>query len=371
MHGGDIYNNRVKYDHSVNLNPYLADYDRKGKDEYEMRVVQRIISAQLNGLEYGERYPDIDQTRLRSILAGFEGVKPEWVFAGCGASQLIMAAVAAESPTCALLTEPCFTGYMYALNALDHDCHIKHSFLKEEDGYALTEDILDQMTDEVGMMFITDPNNPTGKNVDRDLLLRILARAAKMGIAVVLDESFYPFSEGYEKGRTATLVRKYKNLYVIKSFTKSFALPGIRMGYVVSSKNNIAKLRQQLPEWNLPTLSDYVMRACVSIWDDDLYERSMNLIRDERAFLEDSLQKLGLKTFSSDTAFILFKGPEELYKRLLRRHILIRKCDDMGGTDQAPGEALYRIAVKRLEDNAKLIKAIGQVLEKIRENEAQ
>ena len=347
MHGGDIYNNRVDHDFSVNLNPYQDD-----------EVLKRIKEAYTIGVNAGKRYPDIDQKSLRRALSEYEGVDPECIFAGSGASQLLMAAVAAIGPKCALLTEPSFSGYRYVLSA-NGGCRIKQHFLKEEDGFELTPDVPECLTDDVDVMFLTDPNNPTGRNIDEQLLHRILDKASDNNTAVVLDESFYTISEGYGPGRSARLIAEYPGLFIIRSFTKSFALPGIRMGYVLSSSGGTEKIRKHLPEWNLPSLSEEVMKECAKILQDDVfYDRSMDLIGKERDFLGRELTGLGFTVFDSDTLFLLIKGREGIYEKLLAEGVLIRKCDDFEGLDGH----FYRIAVKDHEENVHLVETLKQTL---------
>lgn len=336
MHGGDIYNNRVVLDHSVNLNPYFDTGD---------------------GADPARLYPDTDQSELRKIIASSENVEPENVFSGCGASELLMAAAYAFKPKCALFIEPCFTGYRHVVGALG-DCVIKRYYLRDEDGFALTEGFAGALSSDVDMIFIADPNNPTGRNIDNALLIKIFDRARELGITVLLDESFYPLSRGYDSRRSAGFIREYENLVIIRSYTKTFALPGIRMGCVVSSSENIEKIRAHLPEWNLPAHTEEVMKECVGKWNKEIYEGSMRLIETERVFLSDELSRLGFTVYPSDTAFILFKGPEGLYEKLLEQGVLIRNCDDYDGL----GSGYYRIAVRRHDENVRLAGAIRSIV---------
>ena len=361
MHGGDIYNNRVKYDFSVNLNPYPASWaDRKHKnDEHIHRIANSLAGSLLYGLDSGQKYPDIDQTELRNDLAGSEGVKIENVFAGCGASELLMAVSRVLMPKTALLIEPCFTGYKHVLSSVGCSNIVRY-FLKEEDGFVFTDDVIGCISDDIDVVFLADPNNPTARNIDPDLLIQIIDAAKSHKTAVVLDESFFDISEGRMR-RSADLMKRYEDIYIIRSYTKSFALPGVRMGYVITSGENITRIRAQLPEWNLPSLSESVMSACAKISEDDrYYSDSMELVRKERDFLIRGLTDLGMTVFDSDTVFLLIKGPEGLYEKLLRSHILIRKCDDMAGLDGC----FYRIAVRDHKANTHLINTLKRQLKK-------
>ena len=365
MHGGDIYNNRVDHDHSVNLNPYLTDPKCRDTDGYSESVKKMLRDAQLEGLELGGLYPDPEQKRLREELGKLDGVGSECVLAGCGASQLLMAICSALYPKTALLAEPSFSGYKYALKASGASC-IKQHFLREEDGFLLTEDILQSLSDDIDVLFLTDPNNPTGKNIDGKLLGGILDTARRKNIYVIVDESFYTISDAFCNGRSRELIGRYDNLFIIRSFTKSFSLPGIRMGYVIAAPQHIAKIREKLPEWNLPALSEKVMLACAKISEDGrMFERSARLIRSERDYLSRRLTDLGFKVYDSDTVFLLVKGPAGLYEKLLERGILIRKCDDFKGLESAAvafGSDFYRIAVKDHEENVHLTDILREMI---------
>ena len=347
MHGGDIYNNSVDIDFSVSLNPYVTD---------ELKAV--ISEAATEGIASANVYPDPGQMEVRSAIADMEGTTPECVFAGSGASELLLATAHMCNPGKALLIEPCYSGYEYALNCI-RDCEIKRYYLKEEEDFCLTEDVLDVITDDIDTIFLGDPNNPTGKNIDRNLLEKILDKTAKFNIALVLDRSFYMLSDPYIKNtdeKYSELISKYKNLFIIISFTKCFALPGIRMGYVISCSDNVLKLSRNLPEWNLSSVSNALMRRFSEIANGrKFFEESIGMIKTERDFLTEKLSETGFIVFKSDANFLLFKSQEDTYEKFLKERILIRKCDDFHGLD----EGFYRIAVRSREDNIKLINVVA------------
>ena len=303
-------------------------------------------------------YPDPAQKAVRSALADMENIDMECVFAGNGASELLLASARMLNPGKALLIEPCYTGYEYALKCV-RDCGIRRYLLREEEGFCLTEDILDAITDDIDVICLADPNNPTGKNIDGNLLEKILDRSDELNISVVLDRSFYMLSNAYNKNtdeKYTELIPKYKNLFIIKSFTKCFALPGIRMGYVISSSDNVLKLSRHLPEWNLSSVSDTLMRR-LSVYakDGKFYRDSIEQIKTERSFLMRELSGTGFKVFESDTNYLLIKSHKNIYEKLLDKGILIRRCDDFYGLS---GD-FYRIAVKGREDNIHLIETLA------------
>ncbi len=353
MHGGvDNYSHNIDIDFSVNLNPFvLPDRKRQAVDE-----------AIAEGIAHAGSYPDLFQRDVRAAVAAMHGVGDDLVIAGNGASELIMAAVPAFAPKKALLIEPAYSGYERALCAAG--CEIMRYRLKEEDGFNLTDDVLSHITEDIEMIFLQDPWNPVGKNIDEALLRQILDKTDSLGITTVLDESFYLLSDksgGMLLRDMRQMLERYRNLLVISSFTKSFALPGIRMGYAVSLPENIDKLSRSLPEWNLSCIASPVMPVCAKITaSGDFLLNSVEYIKTEREYLTEGLKDLGLKVYESDTVFVMFKceASTDLYGALLQKKILIRDLADMSGL----GRGFYRVAVRNRDDSMRLIDAIGEAL---------
>jgi threonine-phosphate decarboxylase len=345
-HGGDIYRNKVNIDFSVNLNPKGAPVE--------------VIKGAAASLEKADAYPDIRQDEIRWAIADYAELSPDSVLAGSGASELIMALVRAVAPKTALLYEPCFSGYEHALKA--QGVGIKRHLLKEQNSFAITDEDTGALTDDIDMVFICDPGNPSGAAIDNEVLTRLLDRALTKGIFVCLDESFLALSDKGEKteeGSQAELVKRYSNLAILRSMTKVFALPGIRMGYVLSDGGNIERIRAQLPEWNLSVVAKGAMEAGIEVLRKRAFiAGAMAEIKTERQFLSENLSRLSMEVFSSDTCFILFKGPEGLWEKLLTRGILIRDCSNFVGL----GPGYYRIAVRGHEDNRALIRAMEEVV---------
>ncbi len=374
-HGGDIYRNNVKLDHSVNLSP--------------LTLPDSVREAMQRGLDAAGFYPDTEQTGVRNALADADGVDADNVYAGSGASELILACVRAVNPRKVLLIRPCYSGYDHALYSLSRDavtdsnsCRVPVSsqpeiceyFLTEENGFRLSEDITEHMDESIDLMFLTDPWNPTGLNIPDGLLRHILERALACNIQVVLDQSFLFMSDKTASGvqakskespdqaeefTPAALVAAYDNLFIIRSYTKLFALPGIRMGYIISSADNISMIRKQLPEWNLSSVASAAMEACAEVIKNTIYvHKCTSNIITEREYLIKELRSMGLKVYSSDTAFILLRSEYELYNGLLKHGILIRDCSDYKGL----GKGYYRIAVRDRKSNEILVNAIRQLL---------
>ena len=338
-HGGDIYRNKVNIDFSVNLNP--------------LGTPERVKAAVAESIGRASFYPDIMQEEVRNVIAGALGIDKSLVYAGSGASELIMALVRAARPKKALLFEPAFSGYEYALEAVG--CEIQRHYPGEEKSFALTCDDIAAIEDDCDMVFVCDPSNPSGQGIDDGVLTAVLDKAAKMNACVCLDESFFLLSDKAAEenaGMRDKLAEEHKNLIIVRSLTKILAMPGIRMGYVLASPDIIGRISRQLPEWNLSVCCEAGIKAGIKeIYETDFVGRTVEMIKRERKTLADGLTELGLKVFGSDTSFLLIKGPVDLYQKLLKRGILIRDCRDYSGL----GKGYYRIAVRSHEDNCRLL----------------
>ncbi len=353
-HGGNIYNKTVDIDFSVNLNPYKLSGS----------LEQSIRDAIDDGIRDAIHYPDPAQAKVRAAISEAEKVPADCICAGSGASELIFAVTDLVDPKTALIIEPGFGGYAHALSSR-RDCKVRRYILDENDGFEAGDEVADEITDEVDIIFVQDPINPTGRNINGTILDKILEKANKCGSTVLIDRSFYMLSEASlspDSKMFENYVNKHNNIFIVNSYTKSFALPGLRMGYVMSTKDNIRSLFTHLPEWNLSSVASSVMTKCAKITADTAYlKESVSFIAKERAYLEDELKRLGFKVFESDTVFILFKDEggayKGLYDTLLEGGILIRKCDNFKGLDRN----YYRVAVRSRADNEKLTAAIRKI----------
>lgn len=328
-HGGDIYRNSVRLDFSVNTNPL-------GISESVKRAV--ISEADSFGV-----YPDAQCMCLRREIAVYEGVSEENVVCSNGAAEMIFAVARAINPNRALLIAPTFSEYERALLAVG--CEVKYHLLAEENNFCIEEDFLDKLHD-IDMIFICNPNNPVGNIIRRDIMERIIEKCDKENIVCVADECFMDLAQGYSvKGKVP----------VIKAFTKTYAMAGLRLGYMMCDTELADKVKQQLPMWNVSFAAQTA--GVVALCDEGYVEKSIALIKDERDFLQSELSRLGFKTFPSDANFVLFKGMGGIGEALLKRGMLIRDCSNFRGLS----DGFYRIAVREHEENIELIKELGDI----------
>ena len=230
IHGGDVYSARQKMkqeplDFSANINP--------------MGMPPGAVRAAADALQQCTQYPDPLCRELRAALAAYEGIPAEQIVCGNGAADLIFRIVAATHPRRALLLAPTFAEYEQALRAMD--CSIAYFPLQESEGFVLPEAFLQQLTPEINLLFLCNPNNPTGRTVPPALLREIWKRCEEAGILLVVDECFNEFLEHPEQNTLKGVLKTGANSVILKAFTKSFAMPGLRLGYGLCGNGDLAE----------------------------------------------------------------------------------------------------------------------------------
>lgn len=341
MHGGDIYRNRIELDFSVNTSP--------------TGVPERVMRALKDSLSMIDRYPDIRCEELKEMLSEAHNIPEEKIVCGNGASELIMAAVHAAKPKNALLTAPGFGGYEYALSAVGAE--ISYHYLKEETGYEVGEDMISLLKERrPAFLFIANPNNPTGRAVTEGRMEEIAGVCKEQDTLLVIDECFADLADD---GFFCSFEKKlpdYRNVVILKAFTKNYCIPGVRLGYCLCSDAKLAKkIREQLPEWNVSVLAQCAGVAALGEKED--MRRARGFIKKEREYLEGELTGLGIRVFPSNVNYLLFYDDRDWYELLLKAKILIRDCSDYEGLEKG----YYRIAVKRHEENLRLVEQMKRM----------
>ena len=143
----------------------------------------------------------------------------------------------------------------------------------------------------------------------------------------------------------------------IRAFTKIFAIPGVRIGYLINSDEELfRRIASQLPEWNLSTFAQHAGLACVM--EQEYITQTRDYVEQEGAFLSEELRNMGFEVYPHVANFLLLYTELPLYERLLKKGILIRDCSNFKGFPKG----YYRIAIKRREENEQLLKTIGDIL---------
>ena len=190
--------------------------------------------------------------------------------------------------------------------------------------------------------------------MEKAVLTEVIKACEKAGTILVVDECFLPLTGKEKECSLAYNIVSHKSLIVLRAFTKSFAIPGVRLGYALCSRKSIADtIKSHLPEWNLSIFAQMAGVECLKHLE--YIDEAVELIEKEREFLSDGLKDLRLKVFNSDANYILFKSENKTLKEnLLLYNILIRDCSDYAGLEKG----YYRIAVKQHNENEGLLSAL-------------
>lgn len=329
-------------DFSANINPL-------GAPEAALKAAHNALEEEIG------TYPDLEYTELRASLADYLAVPGGTVLpTNGGAEALFLAARAAveEARGSALVLEPTFSEYAAAARAAGLE--VEHVVARRpEDEFRLDFDILDKALEDasgVRLVFICNPNNPTGEALSRPEVLRAAERVREAGATLVVDEAFADFAPDISVADEVC-----ESLYVARSFTKFFAVPGLRLGCLVS--HDVEHVRAFQPSWPVNAVAAAVGIAAAR--EEGFKEATLSKVEARRGELLRALGTLkGITVYSGAANFLLARGPEWLPLRLAGRGILVRGCEPFVGL----GPGFFRVAVRGAGENGRLIAALRDVL---------
>ncbi|MEW6417349.1 MAG: threonine-phosphate decarboxylase CobD [Nitrospirota bacterium] len=341
LHGGNIYEIKRRYkkeviDFSANINPL-------GLTEDIRREFIKCYKLILH-------YPDPEAEDLIRQIAGHWGIDEENILIGNGSTEFIYLIAHTFKPKRALIPAPTFSEYERASSIIG--CKIIFSKLAEDDSFRLKT--VDPNFD---ISFICNPNNPTGNMLIKD------RRFDLRSSLIVIDEAFMDFLPDEKRHTFIPEAVKDKRFIVLRSFTKFFALPGLRIGYLIAHKDLIKRLKQLQPPWTVNSIAQYLAKILLN--DKDYIEKSRKLINEGREFLFNELATpKGLKLYPSVANFLLVKVIDSrldssiLTGRLIQKGILIRNCSNFRGLNSR----YFRVAVRSHKEKIKLISALREIL---------
>jgi len=350
-HGGRVYEAALRWgidpdkvlDFSANINP--------------LGPPQNVLSAIENALAPVSLRTYPDAHAFVSAIADKNRLMPAEIVVGSGAASLIFAVMHALSPKRVLVLEPAFVEYSRACAAVKAE--VTTWPLTEEDGFtpnfaSLVRAVKEHLFD---LVILNSPHNPTGILYPREKLLSLVDAGAAHNVTVMLDEAFIDYAL---QASLVSLAATKPHLVVLRSLTKFYAMPGLRVGYGVCNAKLAAKITEQIDSWSVSTVALEAGRAAL---DEDEFgaesRRANALAREEFA---NALRAVGLKVFPSDANFLLARMPhgsgEDLQRWLEAERILIRRCDFFRGL----GDAYIRLAVRSGYDNVRLVSLIEKWL---------
>ncbi|AYE35261.1 threonine-phosphate decarboxylase CobD [Clostridium septicum] len=351
IHGGNTAEISRKYgmhedeiiDFSANINP--------------LGLNKEVKKAMINAIDKVSKYPDITYYNLKKSISNYECINEENLILGNGAAEVIFNVVRGLNPKRVLIPAPTFGEYEEAVLSIDGE--IEYYYLSEENKFNLDGGLIDKIDETIDMVFICNPNNPTGVVTSNKYIEEIAKKALKTKTIVVLDESFLDFVDNSEEFTGKYILNKYNNIIIIKSLTKFFAMPGIRIGYGISNnKSVIEKINKVTVAWSINSVAvDGVIEA---LMQKEYIEDTKKYLNLQKEYLYNELKSFkDLKVFKPSVNFIMFKVLKNIDFKdyLIKRGILIRSCNNYKGLDNN----YYRVAVRTKEENNILIQAIKTV----------
>lgn len=339
-HGGDVYSNKDKIDFSTNIN--LS------------KLPEGVIRAACEGVLLSERYPDTECFEVREAISREKGIPIGNLICGNGAADLIYSLVLALKPKKALMPVPAFHEYEQALRTVE--CMVEYIPLKEEQQFLLQEDFIERIGRDTDILFLCNPNNPTGNLIAGALLHRIIERCEAYGIWLVVDECFMDFVALGERFSLIERCSITNHLFVLKAFTKLYAMPGLRLGYgVCGNRDLLWRMKEVTQPWNVSIPAQ--LAGIAALKEVDYVTRSLELLQREKEYLIEELRKLKFKIYGSKANYIFFQSDPELFSLCLEKGILIRDCSNYPGLK----EGYFRVAVRLHEDNEYLIKVLKEI----------
>jgi threonine-phosphate decarboxylase len=355
QHGGNILQMAQRFsmapdqiiDFSANINP--------------LGMPTSLKHAICDNLLLAECYPDIDYQDLHQQLAKHHHCHTDQVLAGNGATELIFLWVKQIAPKRALLVEPSFAEYRRALEAID--CDIESVMLTQDHQFCVNHTLLNLLTEKIDCLILCTPNNPTGRLIEPELLCALFHRCQELNIKLLLDESFIDFTPN--KHVTVAQLDQFPNLALLRSVTKFFAIPGIRLGFLLSSDTQLLRqIHQQREPW---TINVFASLAGGIVFNDHEYIQQTHIwLSEQQDYLYQALSELApLEVYPTSANYLFFRvkdnpnrvAKQDLQAQLMPLGILIRSCANYPGLSAD----YYRVAIKSAHDNLKLVTAIKKI----------
>lgn len=330
-HGGDVYRNPIEYDFSINVNP--------------LGMPLASIQAAHEGIVLTGRYPDYRAEQLCRAIAKAQNIPADRIIPGNGAAELLYA-LGQTIPGKALAIAPTFTGYAEAVAAGGGE--MSYAGNKQE--------LIEKLDDSIRLVFLCNPNNPTGTLFTREQILRVLAKAEAMQAYVCVDECFLPFLEEEASYSMLPYLAKHPRLLVLRAFTKIYCMAGLRLGYLACGDTELqSRIRAKLQPWN--TSIPAQMAGIAALSDTEYLAKTRENLQAERAYLVPRLRELVAEVYDGYGNFLLFRDEPDLKERMLEVGVLIRACGDFEGLD----DTYFRIGIRSHSENQEFIRRLIRV----------
>jgi len=342
--GGEV---TAVLDYSANINP--------------LGLAASVREAIAQSLDQIVHYPDVEAAMLKTAISSYYQVDTAQITAGNGAVELIYLLAHILRPKRVLIPAPSFSEYERA--AIAAGAAIEYAYLSPADNFAIDIEWLCGKLPGIDMVFVGNPNNPTGTLLTVSQLERLLAAARQAGAVVVVDESFMDFIIDDQKHTCRPLLKQYDKLVIIHSLTKFYAIPGLRLGFSLTTPELARKLHAAKDPWNVNLLAQAA--GVEALADAEYQHKSRETVWQAKDSLYAGLKALpGIKPFAPSVNYILIdisasgRDAVQVRKLLAQQNILIRDCSNYPGLSAS----YVRVAVKLEEQNKILLQHLEQVL---------
>ena len=352
-HGANLYDLSNKYgfskdelmDFSSNINPFGTS-----------KLAKEYI---INNIDIVSMYPDPNYIDLKKSISNYCKCSDDNIILGNGATELISSFIKTLNPKNALLLSPAYSEYENELSKIN--CSITKYFSKSKYNFKINvKELCEHISkNKYDLIIICNPNNPTGFTFSSKEIEEILKSTSSF---IMIDETYVEFTNT-DIYSCASLVDKYKNLFVIRGTSKFFSVPGLRLGYgLISNKSLKTNINSHLDLWNINIVASTMGNIMFN--DKDFIENSKNIILKERDYLTKELSRISdLQVYESSGNFILCKiksnkiTANQLREKLIPKKIIIRDCISFEGLD----EYFFRICILKPEENKILIKYLNEI----------
>jgi threonine-phosphate decarboxylase len=357
VHGGNVYKvareRRIPVERIVD---FSASINPLGFPIAGLRAIRSALKRIVH-------YPDPDCWQLREVLAQQCGVDREMILVGNGSTELIHLLPRALEIESTLIIGPTFEEYAHA--SIDAGGSVQYVHARREEGFLPPlKDALQRLSAKrarFDAVFLCNPNNPTGQVMSRAAVCELAEAVDRQQGWLIVDEAFIDYCQTHS---AVSMLTEYPRMLVLRSLTKFYAMPGLRIGYLVGASKVITRVQDRQPPWSVNSLVQEA--SCAVLQDDAFAAQSRAFMEKERARFERGLRSLsGIRVFPSDANFVLIELPastsaREIRGRMASQQLLVRDCSPLPGLSSR----MIRVAIRTARENRRLIAALGGCLKR-------
>lgn len=324
--------------------------------------LREVLSQHLDAIT---KYPDREYTKLRRCIADYTGAQMENIIMGNGSTELISLFIQTNHPKKAMILGPTYSEYERDINLGGGSC-LYYPLKEKNDFHLNVDDLCSNLHDDLDLLVLCNPNNPTSTAITRKEMRQILDTCLQHGIFVMVDETYVEFAPDEKNITSVKLTDYYTNLIILRGTSKFFASPGLRLGYAITGNRDIAKeINTRKDPWTINSLAE--IAGQIMFQDEEYIRATKELIFSERERIFRELSSWDtVKVYPAQANFMLMKILDEkvdadiLFDHCIRKGLMIRNCSTFPFLDSQ----YARFCFMHPADNDRLLEAFREVLRK-------